>query len=876
MVRKNRTMACTMFEYKKESRAWFGVLAAVMIIQFVSFAAGAFVQIETSPNIVQTKAANLIIGLDLAVAVEKGGWLEIDFPEAMRVESSAGNCREESDLLSFACTVDTEANRLRFAALRAITPGQSYQILVDKAVTLPDTNITVDPIRMTTSANEIRDGTFRAAPGTLGAVTLTPASQVAAAGTELMVSVTTRGVIPKNGKIHIVAGEYWNEGATDSKLEYFSSIGCDNFVIGGQSNRLSEYQCQWLDGNRAEIEGGLMAERPTPAGTKITWKITGFRNPIAPHDEFRVFTVYTSAAEVDRMVDQVLVAISVEKPAQLMAASFVVSPTQTTEQGIVQEVNTMDLRYATPTPFRPNCIVEYWFPAAFYDADEVTRVTTGDLFAGRKRYYKKGAEPSRTTFAVTPEEGGTYKALRFRSCDTFRSQSRSESTRIEGLRQPKSTERTSSLRIYIIDVEEHAVAQLEEGLTFQPTKGTITFNTASMKPTTVLISTAITLSFVPTHGLPATMKPRVQIAFPVDYVVQEACEVTPVTGLGEEPGCATDQVHNAVTVGTEMTKDLAGKEELSFTVHNIRVPGTIGGGAANIEITTLLQALDGSYHEVDSTAVGARDYLRPTPGALIAKVTTESDQAYARTAYTITIRPEHQVPQYGIITVKYPPDVRIEDPSLSQTQCKDWKNFPSNQGHCSIDSEQIIVYKGFQQGAGGPGPSAEYSWTVPAVTSPASLLETSSFEIQTRDQFNDKIDEVLVGVTVEMSRPAEFKRAELILRSHQNAVRTRYLFRIVATNPLKNGNIIMLTFPEETELPDSDGAYACSSNTKVYIRSLACSTAPAKPRTVKMVPTLQRTIPPLETFEIEVSGILNPASTKPAGNVEIIVYSDSS
>ena len=127
-----------------------------------------------------------------------------------------------------------------------------------------------------------------------------------------------------------------------------------------------------------------------------------------------------------------------------------------------------------------------------------------------------------------------------------------------------------------------------------------------------------------------------------------------------------------------------------------------------------------------------------------------------------------------------------------------------------------------------------------------------------------------------MARPAEFKRAELILSSHQNAVRAKYLFKIVATNPLENGNIIILTFPEETELPDDDGAYACESSTVEYISKLACSTVPDKARTVKMVPTLLRTIPSLETFEIEVNGILNPASTKPAGAVEIIIYSDSS
>ena len=45
----------------------------------------------------------------------------------------------------------------------------------------------------------------------------------------------------------------------DDKIEYFSSISCDSFVIGGQQNEEHAYDCQWLDGNRVEIEGGLLA-----------------------------------------------------------------------------------------------------------------------------------------------------------------------------------------------------------------------------------------------------------------------------------------------------------------------------------------------------------------------------------------------------------------------------------------------------------------------------------------------------------------------------------------------------------------------------------------------------------------------------------------
>lgn len=165
---------------------------------------------------------------------------------------------------------------------------------------------------------------------------------------------------------------------------------------------------------------------------------------------------------------------------------------------------------------------------------------------------------------------------------------------------------------------------------------------------------------------------------------------------------------------------------------------------------------------------------------------------------------------------------------------------------------------------------------MPYVTSPPSLLETSTFTIHTRDQFFNKIDEVTTGVTVQMSRPALFKRAELILGSYQNTARTKYLFRIVATNPLSAGNIILLTFPEETVLPPSDSSYACRSATRSYIRALTCSTVPDKARTVKMVPSLSRTLPALETFEIEVHGIMNPNSTKPAGLVNVVIYRDGS
>ena len=84
-------------------------------------------------------------------------------------------------------------------------------------------------------------------------------SEIVADDTNLLVSIKTTNVIPQNGKIHIAVAEHWNQGAIDDKIEYFSSISCDSLVIGGQKNEAQDYYCQWLDGNRVEIEGGLLA-----------------------------------------------------------------------------------------------------------------------------------------------------------------------------------------------------------------------------------------------------------------------------------------------------------------------------------------------------------------------------------------------------------------------------------------------------------------------------------------------------------------------------------------------------------------------------------------------------------------------------------------
>lgn len=67
--------------------------------------------------------------------------------------------------------------------------------------------------------------------------------------------------------------------------------------------------------------------------------------------------------------------------AELTGGTFEVSPTQADNIGIVQEVNTMRLKFSSPVPLNIGCKVSYWFPSEYYDASEITSIRTGSLFA---------------------------------------------------------------------------------------------------------------------------------------------------------------------------------------------------------------------------------------------------------------------------------------------------------------------------------------------------------------------------------------------------------------------------------------------------------------------------------------------------------------
>lgn len=90
-----------------------------------------------------------------------------------------------------------------------------------------------------------------------------------------------------------------------------------------------------------------------------------------------------------------------------------------------------------------------------------------------KVQYNKGNELSRRKFVVKSELNGAYKSVTFRTCTTYRTQDYSETSRIDGMKQPRSTEETSSIKIYIRDQDHHINVAAESGITFKPFVGSL-------------------------------------------------------------------------------------------------------------------------------------------------------------------------------------------------------------------------------------------------------------------------------------------------------------------------------------------------------------------------------------------------------------------
>lgn len=99
-----------------------------------------------------------------------------------------------------------------------------------------------------------------------------------------------------------------------------------------------------------QVSGGF--PKGVDADTAIQLDINGFKNPIRANLDYNVFTVYTTDEEITYFADVLAAKIRVAQPATLGHVGFNVSSLQKTNVMVVQEVNTMELKFSSPIPLQ--------------------------------------------------------------------------------------------------------------------------------------------------------------------------------------------------------------------------------------------------------------------------------------------------------------------------------------------------------------------------------------------------------------------------------------------------------------------------------------------------------------------------------------------
>ena len=95
----------------------------------------------------------------------------------------------------------------------------------------------------------------------------------------------------------------------------------------------------------------------------------------------------------------------------------------------------------------------------------------------------------------------------------------------------------------------------------------------------------------------------------------------------------------------------------------------------------------------------------------------------------------------------------------------------------------------------GPG-LVEYKISLPGIRNPIKTIPTQTFKFATYSRLGELIDLMTEGAPIKMIEAAELNTVQVSLASYENAKRTTYTFTLVPSVPIKQSNLIMISFPE--------------------------------------------------------------------------------
>jgi hypothetical protein len=254
-------------------------------------------------------------------------------------------------------------------------------------------------------------------------------------------------------------------------------------------------------------------------------------------------------------------------------------------------------------------------------------------------------------------------------CKTYIEADDQALTDFNTIKNPFSVKTTESIRIYIKDSNQFLIAQIETGITFTATKGSISEFGLTPDNTIASTLTAVTIAFLPKHELLAGTS-QIEITLPIETSIAQqtdssTCSITDLKMVSPTAKCTV--VDRTITLLNPFSVAYvpSASQIISFKIAGMTNPSTTRPVS---EMTVTTKIGTSTLYLVDESSQA--ELFSASAGTLLeASVSPDNLQTYTSTKYTFSFKTQHKVAQNGYITVDLPSQVSFVDPSTSAASC---------------------------------------------------------------------------------------------------------------------------------------------------------------------------------------------------------------
>ena len=397
---------------------------------------------------------------------------------------------------------------------------------------------------------------------------------------------------------------------------------------------------------------------------------------------------------------------------------------------------------------------------------------------------------------------------------------------------------------------------LNQNVNYKATNGII-LNAKILQSTSVIsLNANYTISFTTSNSV--DINGKISIKIPTQLIIQDYMN-SPCSGLilGLNSLALCQLSNNSLTITKGFP--ISSYTNISFLICNITNFNSVKT-TDSFEIYTL----DQNNYVIDQINSGLT--VNFIEGSLIApNVNFTNDIVQQNSNYTIKFTIKNGLPINSKINISIPPEISIQNPSVSSQNCIYNDSSSIRYGICSIINNTLTISNFNQNNMIYANTSINIM--LPFLTNPRSLKNTSNFLITTINPSGYNIDKCFL--TVKMNTIANITSTNISSQSYTNGNITNYNITLYTKTYLISGDQLIVKLPNQM-------SYLQNSNTIGIINiSNNLNSKIIDNQTISISLNFIKGFLVNDSFIITIQNIRNPPSLKQTDNFGILILDSS-